>query len=200
MSFRNMKIFTVLAALLLSLGIARHATAADATLNWTLPTQRVDGTPMPASEIASTQVAYGVCAAGNTLPASPTVVNVPAPATTVVVPVAGYGTYCFAARVTDTFGLTSAYTAVVSKSYAPTSPPRPPVLQSSITIAYELNVTPGGIKLGRAVGSLAIGTPCKGGGFDTNRGRYYEVDRDSVALSKMPKSEQIVTECVESAS
>jgi hypothetical protein len=119
---------------------------------------------------------------------------VAAPATTAVVPGLGYGTWCFRGRTVNTGGLTSVNSAVVSKVYL--APPNPPVLGATITLAYEIQMNSwGDVKLGRAVGSMPLGTPCVDNPILTNKGEFYEIDPANVELTKDPKSSIIVTQC-----
>lgn len=175
--------------------MAKSVYAADATVSWTHPTQRVDNTPITLAEIRETQIDWGVCATGNTFPATPAGTKaVPAPGTTTQVTGLTYGTWCFRARSVDTAGLASDNTGTVWKQYL--APPKPPVLSSIITVAYEIQMNSWGeIKLGSKVGTMELGTPCVDNPIWTNKGEYFEVDRSDVTLTKEPKSSIIVTQC-----
>lgn len=181
---------------LIGLIVTRTVYAADATLNWTHPTQRVDNTPITLAEIRETQIDWAKCATGNTFPASPLGTKaVPAPATSTVVTGLDYGTWCFRARSVDTAGEMSLNSGTVWKQYL--APPKPPVLSAVITVAYEIKSHPlEGQVLGRAVGTVALGTEC---GTEPivygGNGVYYEVALDKVTLTKMPKSAVVVTKC-----
>lgn len=188
--------FGLLAGLVTGL-VWSAAHAADATLTWQHPTQREDNSALPLSEIRETQIDWGRCATGNTFPATPAGTKaVPAPATTTVVTGLDYGTWCFRARSVDTAGLVSNNSGTVWKQYV--APPKPPVLSSTITVAYELNgvKNDGTILLGRAVGTIELGTPCMDYPFQTNKGLYYGVDRQYVTFVREPKSPMVVTQCV----
>lgn len=175
--------------------IATRAQAADATLNWTLPTQRVDNSPVTISELKHTEIVYGLCAAGQ-LPATPASAVFVSPATTGKITGLGYGTWCFAARVSDTDGLLSALTGVVSKIVL--APPKPPVLMTVAVTVYEVKIHPTqGLVAGRAVGTIALGAKCyedvAGGAFVG--ADLYGVKLASVKLDKPPRSELLVAKC-----
>ena len=184
-------VFFVLAAML-PFG---SASAADATLTWTHPTQRTDNTALPLAEIKETQIDWAVCATGNTFPATPLGTKaVPAPANTTVVTGLTYGTWCFRARTADLTGEVSINTGTVWKQYL--APPKPPVLNSTITMVYEIASHPvDGVRLARQVGTVELGTACVDNPIQTDRGEYYEVSLDKVTLTKMPKSAIVVTQC-----
>jgi len=168
------------------------ALADTATLTWTHPTQRVDGTSLPLTSIKETQIDWGVCASGNTFPATPTGTKaVAAPATTTSVAELGYGAWCFRARSVDTGNLVSDNSGAVYKIII--APPKPPVLSATITVAYEIQQHPVfGPRLGRNVGTVSLGTECLAGEIVNG---YYEVSLDKVNLTKMPKSAIVVTQC-----
>lgn len=172
------------------------AKAADATLTWTHPTQRVDNTPIALSEIKETQIDWGLCTTGNVFPATPVgTKSVPAPATTTVVTGLAYGTWCFRARTVDTLNEASANSGTVWKQWL--APPKPPVLSPTITVAYEFNMNGWGeIKLGKAIGTIKEGATCVDNPIQTNKGEYYEIDLANVELyGKQPKSSMVLTKC-----
>jgi hypothetical protein len=135
-----------------------NAFAGEATVTWTHPTTRTDGSALPASQIGSTKVEWGTCqgssfgtAAGNASAAGA--------ATSLVVPNLPAGTYCFRAATIDTGGLQSGWSAVVSK-VVPVAPPNPPTLVTISTYAYEFRPRLiGGFKLVR-VADVKQGVPC----------------------------------------
>lgn len=116
---------TLLLLALVSL-VAAACTPADSqtssdTITWTNPTQRVDGTAMPLSEIRETTIAWGQRGGPYTTGS----VTVPAPATTVDVPrPATPGTRCYVAMTTDTGNRSSAFTNEVCKTLL--AGPNPP--------------------------------------------------------------------------
>ena len=177
--------------LFLCLVVFAVAHAENATVSWSHPTQRVDGTPLAISEIKETQVDWGLCSAG-TFPSLPAgTLAFAAPSTSGTVPNLAYGTWCFRARTLDTGGRLSDNSTVVSKVIL--APPKPPVLSTVITVAYEINQTGSGMKLGRAVGTVGLGTACLPGLIIAPD--YYEVSLDSVALDRLPKSAIVVSKC-----
>jgi hypothetical protein len=97
--------------ILLLLSTVSHAAMADdgmpeVSVCWDAPTQRIDGTPLNAPELAKYQVEhyYGITA---------TVHDVPSADTTFNAMLAGYGQNCFRVRVFDTNGLSSVWTEQV---------------------------------------------------------------------------------------
>lgn len=83
--------------------------AANVTVEWTHPTQRVDGTPIAVTEIKETVIAWGLDVANPTFPNERTVA---APAATFVVDIAP-NKWCFRAASRDVDGLTSDWTGPV---------------------------------------------------------------------------------------
>lgn len=113
----------LLALLLLPLS----AVAADATVTWTHPTQYTSGAPLALEAIRETTVQYGTCTTATT-PTFGTLTKetiVPGPAATVKLTGIAAGTYCFRARTTDTAGLVSAWSTVVSKAIVEVKPKAP---------------------------------------------------------------------------
>lgn len=114
----------LLLALFLALpGIAQ---AVQVQVSWDLPTSRVDGTPLPASELAKTTVEWGTCGT-DTIASVEGSVDVPAPGTTVAVE-RGPGEVCFRANVTDTENRTSAWSPTVMTTVPSDAPPENPVI------------------------------------------------------------------------
>ena len=176
--------------------IPSTAMAATATLQWAMPTQNVDGSSIPATgngAIVQSKVEYGPCTAGGLTVENTVLVD--APATTVTVNgFVGGETACFRVRVRNSFGVESEPSNVVSKTFdAPK--PRPPVLLSSITVAYDVTFDRQlNVKLGRQVGTLALGTPCLDP-VSTNKGVYFTVDAGAVTFTRTPRSSVVVTRC-----
>ncbi|MEK9809187.1 MAG: hypothetical protein VW362_01990 [Candidatus Nanopelagicales bacterium] len=185
------------AALALGL-IPAAAWAASATLTWTMPTQNVDGSSIPASgdgALAQSRVEYGPCGSSGGLASVENSVTVPAPSTsTVINSFVGGETVCFRVRVKNNLGVESEPSNVVSKTFdAPK--PRPPVLLSAVTVAYDVTLDRrNNLKLGRQVGTLALGTPC-GDPYPTNKGMYFGVDLAAVTFTRQPRSSIVVTRC-----
>ena len=183
----------------LALGlIPTAALAASATLTWTMPTQNVDGSTIPASgdgALAQSRVEYGPCGTGGGLANVENGVIVPAPTTTAVInSFVGGETVCFRVRVKNNLGVESEPSNVVSKTFdAPK--PRPPVLLSAVTVAYDVTLDrQQRLKLGRQVGTIELGTPC-GDPYETNKGIYFGIDPAAVAFTREPRSSLIVTRC-----
>jgi hypothetical protein len=191
--------YIVLGALVISLvGAFIQAHAADATLTWSHPTQYTDNTAIPAGALTQTSIIYGKCNAGNTgllTTPAPVTVTVAYPATSRVITGLGEGTWCFAAR-SETATAQSAWTGYVFKPIVLT--PKPPVLSSTITLAYETWQFLGKTYLGRYVGTIELGTPCQEGAIvSTSRATYYEIDPGAVTLAegRTPRPGPIVTQC-----
>lgn len=203
-SRRNMihrKEFIALAALSLLGLVPLNARSADATVSWTNPTQNTDGTPIPATgpgSLTGIELYYGICASGNQslLPTPvPVSVTVPAPGTSKVITGLGAGTWCFRARSVTSQAM-SDWTLYVNKTVPP-SVPNPPVLNSTITLAYETWKFSGKTYLGRSVGTIQKGTPCGSFVMQSFSASYYEIDRSSVTFTKVPNPGPIVTQCAE---
>ena len=194
----NFKLFLAGLALITLVGLCVHrADAATAELAWSAVTKRVDGTAVTSAQLKEYRVYYGVCAVGDTLPASPAVVAFAPTATTGVIPNLAYGKWCFAMSVVDNSvdQNESARTGIITRTWL--APPEAPVFTVANKIAYEVLPHPiEGTRLGRAVGTVPLGTAC---GNDpvvsTMRGDYHEVALDAVTLSKRPKSAVIVAQC-----
>lgn len=151
-------VLALLAFLLIGVlcGIAR---AADATLNWTQPTSRTDGTALPLTEIRETQIDYAPCTAVNTFPATPTGTRVVTGSSSgAIITGLTYGTWCFRARTVDTTGAASVNTGTVYRVYL--APPNPPTLLSIATIAYELREYTGGTMRMVQIGTVPLGAVC----------------------------------------
>jgi hypothetical protein len=191
--------YIVFGALVISLaGALIEAQAADATLTWSHPTQYTDNSPIPAGALTQTAVIYGKCNATQTgllTTPAPVTLTVAYPATSRVITGLGEGSWCFAAR-SETASAQSAWTGYVFKTIVLT--PKPPVLSSTITLAYETWKFLGKTYLGRYVGTIELGTPCQDGAVvTTSRATYYEIDPASVTLTegRTPRPGPIVTQC-----
>lgn len=85
------------------------AAAGDLPASWTVPATYTDGTPLPASAILSYDVQYGACSTDKkSITGTPTVVNVPAPATSKTITGVGPGLWCLSVR-TNVSGASSVY-------------------------------------------------------------------------------------------
>lgn len=137
--------------------------AGEARLSWSAPTQRVDGTPLTAAELAGYSAHWGTTPriltesaeieGGDVL--TYTVTDLPA------------GTWYFAVRARTTDGLQSAYSTEVSKTIDASPEPLPPIAPD-LTVAgatgesrpaYVINQAEGNIVLVPA-GLIPAGTPC----------------------------------------
>lgn len=186
---RMIRSVVAVAAVFCVAGAALAQTSNSLTPRWTHPTERVDDTPLPLSEIRETLVLYGLCVSGG-LPAEPSKVVVPAPATTVTIAGVGYGTWCLAAKTVDTGGLESDLSTIESRIIL--APPKPPTLLTVQAVAYEWL----GDRVGQRVGSIPIGVECPG---FTVRGRnkatWHVLPYADVKLRKQPKSRFVVGKC-----
>lgn len=187
----------MLPVLLLASGTA---VAATVTVSWNLPTQNEDGSPIPATgtgSLAQTKIEYGSCTSTGGFGITEYSVVVPYPGTSTTIDgFIGGETVCFRATVKNNLGIESGYSATISKTFdAPK--PKPPVLISTITLAYEVSPNrDGSLRLGRDVGTIELGTECMDGPIVTSKGIYHQVANDRVALYRKPRSSVLVTKCV----
>ena len=107
-------------SLLVSLGlITGTVIAASTTVSWKMPTERVDGTPLPLSELAETRLYCD---------GDPIAKHVePAPGISAIL-ILGFGTHVCDATVVDIFALESGRSNQITRVIIPTSPPKPVVL------------------------------------------------------------------------
>lgn len=166
-------IVSVLVALICGLGfIAPNASAADATMTWTAPTTRTDGSPL--TNLAGFRIKYGTVAGSY-----PTVVQVPGAAVTTytVTGLTGGVTYYFVMTAYDAAGLESSNTSQVSKAI-PVSPPNPPtnlvIAQvNGVNVAVAFKVSDTGSRLLTMQGFVPVGKPCLGDPVFTYRSQSY---------------------------
>lgn len=183
----------LLICIFLSLVLVTIARAADVGVSWTNPTTNTDGSAIPATGVGSltgTRVEYGSCS-GSVFGTKAGEVNAPAPATsTSITGLSAAQTYCFRSYAKNTYGSESAASNVASKAL-PAPTPNPPVLSSTVTVAWDLKNG----KPFRVVGRIALGTPC--GDFVAKKAgeRYYQIDRSAVKFIRKPQSARIVTQC-----
>lgn len=137
--------------------MAGSAFAGQAVVTWTNPTTRTDGSTFPSSQIGSTEVEYGLCS-GGTLVTTTGAQAVTGAATTLTILSLPAGTWCFRARTVDTGNVHSGWSAVVSK-VVPVAPPNPPVIVTVSTIAYEMQVRRGQLRLVRS--RVPLGVECE---------------------------------------
>jgi hypothetical protein len=115
--------FAIILLILLLVALVHVAKAADATVTWAHPTQRIDGSSLPLSSIKETRVEFGSCA-GTAFGTLAGTMTVAAPATSITVPGLSYGTWCFQAYTVDTLNQMSVASAVATKSFL--APPKAP--------------------------------------------------------------------------
>jgi hypothetical protein len=191
---RAVVILVVIFFLGLAAGSAFAQSGPTANVSWTNPTSRTDGTSLPSSQIKATEIDYGLCPTG-TFPSTPagTFVNTGS-GTAAAVPLPSYGAWCFRARTVDTSDAKSTNSNVASRQFL--APPNAPTLSAVITVAYEIRIDGwGDVRLGRNVGTIETGAACLDNPILTNKGYYYEIDRENVTLTKEPRSAVIVTKC-----
>lgn len=176
----------------------RCAHAATLSGSFALPTQYEDGTALPQASIKHIRVEVGTCLAGPAFGVKEGEQLVPPPATAwaVTVPRA-FGQFCGRAQTETVTGSLSSWTGPVTRTITE-PPPKPPVLSSSITIAYETWQFSGKVYLGRSVGTLPLGVPCGAAVYQSFLVTYYEIPREAVNLTKVPKAGPLVTQCVAS--
>lgn len=177
---------------------ARNAEAATVNVSWAHPTQYVDGTPLPVADVKETRVEVGTCGptAGSmgTVEATRTVAG---PATSTSVDVPGFGAKCARAYTVSKYDTVSEASVVATRTY-PAPNPRPPVVTIATT-AYELREDRvEGVRLGRAVGTVPLGTACEPepvlyAGWTARP--YHAIPASAVALTKAPKSDVLVAIC-----
>lgn len=177
--------------LLIAVYLPGKAFGATAEVSWTAPTEREDGTALSAGEIGGYDMEWGLCAGDKQLESLGPVL-----AHTVTLPEPSFGEWCFSVRTRDTDGLLSAFAGPVTKVIK--APPKPPELQTVVTIAYEAKIHPvQGLVAGRAVGWVPLGTACRGdeNGLPFVGPDLYAIDPGAVAYTKQPKSELILARC-----
>lgn len=178
----------LLAAVLLPLSaIAQVSCPWDAScISWTVPTQYTDGSPLPASSIASYMIEVATSAAGPWTP----IATVPAPATTYQRrPVSG--TNIYRVTVVLTSGITSS-PSNADDDVTVEPPPNAPIVTVAGT-GYRLDLqTIGKIKIA-AIGLVPIGILCSKS--DTAMGLNL-IDRNKLKLDPgkaMPH--QVLAKC-----
>ena len=139
--------------------------AADATINWQLPTKQVDGSNIPASgpdALKATRVKWSVCKANNTFGTKLGEREFPVPATSGTITGLDAGkTYCFQALAVNNGGESSRWSNTVSRQI-PTEPvkppvkPEPPILSTTVNVVFR--VSEGNITI---AGTVALGALCE---------------------------------------
>jgi hypothetical protein len=189
------KIPLILFLLALTAWAPSAAHAASVSLSWQLPSQNVDGTPIPSSgegRLEHTRVEWGTCGSNGTFGTSQGSRTFQMPATSGVIPdlVAGT-TYCFRAFVQNSYGEVSEASNIVAR-VIPAPVPQPPVLSSTVTIVWSFKSVGWGARL-ELVGVAPIGTPC--GKVAIPEAGMYEIPREVVSLHTPLRGGVPVTFC-----
>jgi hypothetical protein len=125
---------------LILLFVAAPSFAADLVVRWTLPTERVDGTPVPTAgndALARTTVEHGTCTSTNAFGTKAGEISVNVPATQgTIANLPTNSTHCIRARVTTVGGEHSAWSNVVRRVIT-SPPPRAPEVNSTVTIQWQ---------------------------------------------------------------
>jgi hypothetical protein len=178
-----------------------------ATLAWATPTQNTDGSTL--TNLSAFKVLFGTSASALSQTA---MVNNPQ-ATGTTVPALASGTWYFAVRAVTSQQLESANSNVVSKTISaasaaqtvnvtvtagspPPPPPPPPTLKLKTIAkrAYDvLTSSDGTRRVGRQVGTIALGKPC--GATYKVGADYYRVNKDYVTITVTPRSTYVVVRC-----
>lgn len=173
--------------------MAVPALGANLELTWTYPAKNVDGSDVPASgagSIVSSKVEWGSCA-GTAFGTKAGEATVPAPTKTYSVPNLAPGTHCARVLVTNTYGVSSDFTAAVSRTVdAPK--PLPPVITTATVVRLYLRDNPSLV-----AGTVALGVECG----DQAKGEWYAVDRANVKLNfigRIARDVPLVAKCAAS--
>ena len=194
-----MKKYVLPVVFILWMGFSIVVLAASVTVSWNHPTQNTDGSTIPATgngSIAQTRVEWGTCSSAGVFGVKESEVVVPYPNTSVMINnFLGGETICFRAFSKNTYGVESNASNVVAKTLE-NPKPRPPVLSTTVTVAYEITLDRKlEIRLARQVGTVELGAPCMDTPMQTNRGIYFPIDWKYVTFTKTPKSSIVVTKC-----
>jgi hypothetical protein len=175
----------------------------SATINWTPPTQNVDGTAL--TNLTGFKVLYGTSATSLT---QSVVVNNPSATSTTVASLPA-GTWYFAVRALNSQQLESDNSNVVQKVIAavsasrtvnitinaapPPPPPPPPTGQLLVfaTPVFDVLQQNGVYVLGRQIGTVAIGRRCVST-FRIGSTNYYQVNSSYVTVTTSPRSGGLV--------
>ena len=182
-----------LSGLALGLIVTTCAMAGDATVTYTLPTQREDGTALPVSEIRHVLIEAGTCSAPNVFGTKEAEKLVAPPATTTTITTPGYGDKCYRAFTVDTGGRVSASSPVRTKAFTVPPPSPPGNFAVAGATAYELKMLGNGeVRLGRDVGTVNQTVEC---GADYVAGVFATVPDSAVDFYRDSKSSVVVAEC-----
>lgn len=176
----------------LGLMVGASALAADLVVRWHNPTQYVDNSPLPATDITQSRIEWGTCNGDEFgVPASSKIQNGNAETTTITgLPPARY---CVRAYVTAK-GVSSAASNVVSKLVLQPAP-KPPVLETVDTVVYDrrFDWKRFAWTLGRPVGTIELGIACQANPRIEN---YFPVKRSDVKLDHRPQSGKLFAQCI----
>lgn len=134
------------------------AFAGTATVTWTNPTARTDGTALPASQIGSTRVEWGTCS-GSAFGTTQGNQSATGAVTSTIISDLIPGTYCFRAATVDAAGVQSGWSNIASK-VVPVAPPNPPVIVTVMTTAYIFKITQRGLLRLVQSGTVPLGVAC----------------------------------------
>lgn len=185
-NFFDLLLVVLLAAIFL-LFVSCPARAGEATLSWTPPTQRTDGSPL--TNLAGFKAYYGTSPTTLT-----TVVDIPGPLVTQrVITGLSPATWYFAMTAYDATGLESDKSPTVSKVILP-APPMPPgnlTVQAGNLVVYTIVKRPDRFAL-VPVGTVPEGTAC-----DTSQSvnGHYAVPTASVIWSGNIRPVVVVAQC-----
>jgi hypothetical protein len=154
----NVQIALFIGALLLFFFVG-GAFAGEATVTWTNPTTRTDGSALLSSQIGSTRVEWGTCS-GSAFGTAQGNQSTTGAATSATINNLAPGTYCFRAATIDTAGLQSGWSNIASK-VVPVAPPTPPVIVTVATTAYVFKLGwRGAVRLVQS-GTVPLGVACQ---------------------------------------
>lgn len=187
-----MRFLILLLALAAPLGFA-----ADASLTWQHPSRNVDNSLIPATgpgSIAATRVEYGTCNGTAFGTAEGQQVFTGTVTTGTITGLTAGRSYCFRAFSRNTFGEESAASNVVARAI-PAPTPQPPVLSSTISIAYEERRFLW-FRYLAAAGSIPEASPCMESVTITAAGRLlHGIDAQYVQVFAGRKPGKLYTVC-----
>jgi hypothetical protein len=192
----TLTVLMLVAGLLLS----RAARAGEAEVTWTHPTQYVDGTALPISQIARTEIEYGICNGLNSgfmATPAPVIVSVTAPAAARTITGLAAGTWCFRARTVSTLNTTPSAWTVNANGTLPYKVILPPVPQppSNLMLANTQVFTV--VKQRDAFVMLPVGTAPAGTACDPLQSvnGYHVIPREAVTFTGSVQPEVVVARC-----
>lgn len=175
--------------------VAPDAQAGDARITWTLPTQNVDGSAIPATGAGSlthTRVEWGTCSGTNFgTRAGEQLVAVPA--LTYTVTNLAPGTWCFRAFARTTYGAAfeSVATTTVNKVIATPVPQPPGSFAVEALVAFTVVKQRDSFLLVR-VGTVPANTPCSTTQYING---HQVVPRSAVTFDGTVRPEVVVAKC-----